>query len=108
MSLSQARAKNMSAPQLQRLMDELDSEKVLLFCGKHNYAAKLLKAPSNQNCQECWQAYITCIVAVQAPHERLKFMEALQEFAHEVVQNPGEYKPYLHPEVTIEKDAIPD
>jgi hypothetical protein len=94
----------MSPHQLQKLMDELDSEKILLFCGKHNYAAKLLKAPKVRECAECWQAYLTCIVAAQAPHDRQQFMEALQEFAHEVVQNPGEYKPYLHPEVTITKD----
>lgn len=85
-------------------MQELDSEKVALFCGKHQYVAQLLRPPRHAQCQECWQAYITTMVGAMPPHERGQFMEALQEFAHEVVQNPGEYKPFLHPEVSIVKD----
>jgi hypothetical protein len=104
MKISEARLKKYSQSQIDKLMAELDSDQVTLFCGKHNYAASLLKAPKVQNCAECWQAYITRIVAAQAPHERQQFLEALQEFSHEVIQHPDEYKPFLHPEVSIIKD----
>lgn len=97
------RLKNYSQSQVSQLMQELDSDDVTLFCGKHNYAANLFKAPTLP-CPECWQAYITRMVAAMPPHARGEFLESLQEFAHEVVQNPDEYKPFLHPEVTIVKD----
>lgn len=96
--------KNMTQSQTAKLMEELDSEKVVLFCGKHQYAASIMRPPKHEKCQECWQAYITCMVASMPPHERGSFLEALQEFAHETVQNPGEYQPFLHPEVIFTKD----
>jgi hypothetical protein len=103
--MNEALLKNYSQPQIAKLMEELDSEKVTLFCGKHAYAATLLKAPTHQ-CEECWQAYITRMVAAMPPHSRGEFLEALQEFSHEMVANPEGYKPFLHPEVHIERDAI--
>jgi hypothetical protein len=96
--------KNMTQAQTARLMEELDSEKVALICGKHQYVAHVSRPPQHTKCQECWQAYITVMVASMPPHERSQFLEALQEFAHETIQNPGEYEPFLHPEVTIVKD----
>lgn len=96
--------KNVTQAQVSQLMAELDSEKVALFCGKHQYIAQLLRPPKHASCQECWQAYITTMIAAQRPEDRAQFLEALQEFAHETVQNPGAYEPFLHPEVKIIKD----
>jgi len=90
-------------------MSEVDDErKVTLFCGKHLYTAQLASPPGvskgNAHCQECWQAWYTKFLAAMPPHTRQQLMESLHEFAYDVVQNPGEFKPFLHPEVVITQD----
>ena len=92
-----------SKHEAEKLMAEVnDPEKVQLFCGKHQYVPDLLKAPLHQ-CEECWQAYIFLFIASMPPHLRDEVVESLQEFAHKTVENPFGFTPFLHPEVTIEK-----
>lgn len=100
--------KRYSQHQIGKLMEEVDSEKVTLFCGKHQYVADLMHAPGlkkgHAQCAECWNAYYTKFVAAMPPHTRQQVMEGIQELAHEIIQNPNAYRPFLHPEVTIVKD----
>lgn len=106
--LAPARYKNYSQAQVAKVLEEVNcEEKVVLFCGKHGYVAELLLAPGikkgSAKCQECWQAYYTKFLASMPPHTRQQILESLQEFAHETVQNPDEFKQFLHPEVEIIK-----
>ena len=88
--------------QQRELRGELESERVVLVCGQHNYQADLLKAPS-ESCEECWNAYLVTFLGTMPPHLRDEVCQALQEFAHRTVENPLGYIQFDHPQIEIVK-----
>ena len=109
MNKNDGRLKKYSQAEVAKILEETnDEEKVTLFCGKHFYTALLASPPGiskgNSKCPECWQAYYTKLIAAMPAPTRQQFLESLHEFSYDVVKNPGEFKPFLHPEVTIIKD----
>jgi len=75
---------------LERIMDELKSEKLFLTCGKHSYVAwvknHVVNPPKPISCPFCWKAYFFTVHAQTAPHLRQEHLEELEEVIRKTVE----------------------
>lgn len=100
-----------SKSEQERLMqDVFEPERVMLVCGKHQYAAGGFKSPI-LGCKDCLTAFYTHLVGSVPPHLRQQRLEELEGIIYHMVEGlaHGEI-PFipLMPESKFEKDAIPD
>ena len=116
--------KGLAKSKLDRIIDELKSEKLFLTCGKHAYVASFSKSkggvmpPQPNGCPDCWKAYYFTLHALTAPHLRYEHLQELEEVIRHTVEfaQKGKfgkdfelYEP-TDPrfKVSISKDAEPD
>jgi hypothetical protein len=89
--------------------DIMDTNKVQLVCGKHNYLASE-KPPTSVGCKNCWEAWWWHKIATTPAHlraERIEQATAMLRHANEAYER-GEFdfEPLARPEIhqTTEPD----
>jgi hypothetical protein len=88
------------------LADVMDTNRVQLVCGTHNYIAQE-KPPTSTGCKQCWQAWWTHKIATTPAHlreERLEAATVMLRHANEAYER-GEFDLSLfdHAEVSAIK-----
>jgi hypothetical protein len=89
------------------LSEVLDSEKVQLVCGTHNYVAQL-GPPPPRGCADCWKVYFLHQVAQAPPEKRDEVIDELERTIHALVEGAEDFdfKPFARP--IIETERKPD
>ena len=114
--------KRLAKAKLDRIVDELKSEKLFLTCGKHSYVAyvknNVVRPPQPTGCPDCWKAYYFTLHAITAPHLRQEHLDELDEVVRKTVeyQKKGRFSEDFElysPQdsrfsINIEKDAADD
>lgn len=82
--------KKLAKSKLDRIIQELQGEKIFLTCGKHNYVAWVKKGavnpPQPRGCPDCWKAYFFTLHAMTAPHARYEHIQELKEVIRHTVE----------------------
>lgn len=105
-------SKKYSPAEMQRLYtDIMDTKKVQLVCGIHNYMASE-KPPEPHGCKNCWEAWWWHKIATTPAAERVERLEsamAMVRHANEAYER-GEFdfEPEVRAAVKYEKDKEPD
>lgn len=75
------------------ILGEVESEKVVLICGKHQYVASKKKAngivvvpPNTRGCPECWKVYYVTDLAMTPPNKRQERLDELEEVIRRAVE----------------------
>jgi hypothetical protein len=89
-----------------------DPTKVPVVCDEHMYFGDITNRPT-QGCPFCWKAYYFKQLADTPPAEHKRFMEELEAVVRQLVELEQKgilqkIQLYDHPDVKIEKNALPD
>lgn len=83
----------MSDINISTVLDEINSGKVTLVCGKHNYVAARKRAngvfaipPETSGCVECWKVYYVTQHGLTAPNKRQEALDELEPVVHHAVE----------------------
>lgn len=104
--------KKYTEAQMERLYaDIMDTTKVQLVCGKHNYLASE-KPPASQGCKQCWEAWWWRLIATTPADERIERIEAatamLQHANESYERGEFDFEPEVRAAIKYEKDKEPD
>ena len=84
------------------VLDELDSRKLLLTCGQHKYYGKV---PPINGCTDCWKVYYLETLAKAPPSQRGALLAGLEKTIRDAVQlveqGKFDFRPYKHPHIKI-------
>lgn len=91
--------------------DVMDTQKIQLICGRHNYIASE-KPPEPRGCKQCWEAWWWHKIATTPAHlrqQRLDEAISMARHANEAVER-GEFdfEPLDRAVIEFEKDGEPD
>jgi hypothetical protein len=115
----------MSDINVANVLDEINSGKLTLVCGRHNYTAARKRAngtfaipPEARGCVQCWRVYYFTQHALTAPNKRQEALDELESVVHHAVEYEqkgsfGKDFQLFEPTderfaVTIQKDAADD
>jgi len=94
------------------LKDEhFDPRKMMVGCAQHSYygPSKIIETHPAKNCKQCWMVYFLHDLANVPPSERAQRFEEIEEVVRNLNQmvetGKWDFKPFKHPEISIEKDA---
>src|SRR5438105_1550167 len=75
------------------VLDEIDSDKVQLVCGRHNYTAARRRAnatlaipPNTTGCKDCWLVYYATDLALTPPSKRQERLDELTEVIQHAIE----------------------
>jgi hypothetical protein len=75
---------------LDRIVSEIQSEKLFLTCGQHAYVAYIrngiVNPPQPIGCPDCWRAYFFTLHAMTSPELRQEHLDELEEVIHKTVE----------------------
>jgi hypothetical protein len=75
---------------LDQIVQELQSEKLFLTCGKHQYVATVkggvVNPPAPRGCPDCWKAYYFTVHCLCAPHMRAEHLDELESVIRHTVE----------------------
>lgn len=78
--------KNFTPDQRKKILDEAFSDKVRLTCGKHDYVASNLSAPTSEGCKDCWLAFYMHHIASTPAHLRQEKLDQLEQLIRHMVE----------------------
>jgi hypothetical protein len=77
----------------EKVLSEIQSDKVTLTCGKHNYVAARKRAnatvaipPNTHGCKDCWMVYYVTDLALTPPGKRQERVDELEEVIHHAIE----------------------
>ena len=78
---------------LGKILDEINSDKVLLTCGRHNYVAAKRRGnatvaipPVPNGCAQCWKVFYITDLALTPPGKRQERVDELESVIHHAIE----------------------